>query len=760
MKKKIVICLSSLCFMLMISMFFCLQQVNAANGKTYALLISGAGSITDPDVPNMIDRINSNRLEQYPGKPVYTTLNFNKSEAGAGTSVKELENYIKTAYKNATENDLAIFFYSGHGTQKNGKGVGIAISEKYYYSYKGLAQLLSQSIKCKKIIVVMNACYSGGFYDSGISQLADRSRFIAFLSSQSWQASQVNTDVNMSRFSRAFVNGLGFSSKKVYADFNNDGKVTVQEMKTYLDIQLRAELIDDDWNDQNPICYTTDNNYVIYQYNNASSSKSLVINKTALELWKGQSITLNAAKKNISGTLKWTTSNSKVATVSSKGKITAKGVGKATIKVTAGGISKTCKVTVKKPVIKLNKSKLTIKLGSSGRTQLKASVKGASKTVKWKSSNTKIATVSKKGVIKPKINGKVTISATANGVTAKCLVTIKPSIKLNKTTVTLRPKQTYQLKATVKGKKGRLKWASSNQKVVSVNSKGKITAKKTGTANITVTVNGVKSVCKVTVANSSASLVNLKSLRGKNYSYKNSKFSFGIGFAKSSDYVYIGVWNVSGTSSSYEDFLFKLKEGTYRYRPKGMRSHYIYDITIKPYKDYIKISLKCQNSSYSYFNISGQKFKKTTQSTCSHYAELFSIVEIKNYLHGAGGPNTVYYTQQLVNAIGGMKTGRNAKYPDLYFTGNNMVIGVNNNPAFNTSKDEYVRIENNGNTAVLFYGAKIGDTRSEMESKFAKYNIKTWDNGKTYSNANGWELKVTFQSGKLKKYIYLCKPTS
>lgn len=610
MKKKIVICLSSLCFMLMISMVFCLQQVNAANGKTYALLVSGAGSITDPDVPNMIDRINSNRLEQYPGKPVYTTLNFN-SEAGAGTSVKELENYIKTAYKNATENDLAIFFYSGHGTQKNGKGVGIAISEKYYYSYKGLAQLLSKSIKCKKIIVVMNACYSGGFYDSGISQLADRSRFIAFLSSQSWQASQVNTDVNISRFSRAFVNGLGFSSKKVYADFNNDGKVTVQEMKTYLDIQLRAELIDDDWNDQNPICYTTDNNYVIYQYrdNKPSAKPSILLSDTSMTLWKGQSNTLYARTNNFVGAikLKWTTSNSKVATVSSKGKITAKGVGKATIKVTAGGISKTCKVTVKKPVIKLNKSKLTIKLGSSVRTQLKASVKGASKTVKWKSSNTKIATVSKKGVIKPKINGKVTISATANGVTAKCLVTIKPSIKLNKTSATIYTSgnKTVQLKASVYGKNKMVTWKSSNKKVAIVDKKGKVMAKGVGRAIITATANGIKATCKVSVKTKktgNAGVVTYQSLRGKRFAFCNDDGWYYLNFYENENraslYIYGGAVNLY---RGYWDI--DLEENKYQYTVRELKSGYEYNISLVPHKEYVIVNVSCENGSFNSYDL-------------------------------------------------------------------------------------------------------------------------------------------------------------
>ena len=133
----------------------------------------------------------------------------------------------------------------------------------------------------------------------------------------------------------------------------------------------------------------------------------------------------NGKKNNITGALKWTTSNSKVAAVNSKGKVTAKGTGKAIIKAAAGGISKTCRVTVKKPAIKLNKSKLTITLGSSVATQLKAAINGASKAIKWKSDNTGIATVSRKGVINPKTTGKVTISATANNVTAKCVVTIK-----------------------------------------------------------------------------------------------------------------------------------------------------------------------------------------------------------------------------------------------------------------------------------------------------------------------------------------------
>ena len=68
---------------------------------------------------------------------------------------------------------------------------------------------------------------------------------------------------------------------------------------------------------------------------------------------------------------------------------------------------------------------------------------------------------------------------------------------LNKTKLTINVKKSYQLK--VKGTSKKAKWTTSNKKVVAVNSKGKITAKKRGTAKITAKVSGKRYTCKVTV---------------------------------------------------------------------------------------------------------------------------------------------------------------------------------------------------------------------------------------------------------------------
>jgi len=81
------------------------------------------------------------------------------------------------------------------------------------------------------------------------------------------------------------------------------------------------------------------------------------------------------------------------------------------------------------------------------------------------------------------------------------------SIKLNKKKITLKRKQSIKLKATIKPKNAtnkKIKWTSSNKKVVKVNSKGKITALRKGRAKIYAKAkdgSGKKVVCIVTVKN-------------------------------------------------------------------------------------------------------------------------------------------------------------------------------------------------------------------------------------------------------------------
>ena len=76
---------------------------------------------------------------------------------------------------------------------------------------------------------------------------------------------------------------------------------------------------------------------------------------------------------------------------------------------------------------------------------------------------------------------------------------VKPSVKLDKTNLTLTKGKTYTLKTTVTGTNKAVSWSSSNSSVASVDKNGKVTAKTKGTATITAKVDGASASCKVTV---------------------------------------------------------------------------------------------------------------------------------------------------------------------------------------------------------------------------------------------------------------------
>ena len=233
----------------------------------------------------------------------------------------------------------------------------------------------------------------------------------------------------------------------------------------------------------------------------------------ALCIKKGSSKTLKASIFPADTTEKvtWSTSNKKVVTVTSKGKI--KGVKAGTATITAkmsNGKKAVCKVTVVKATkkatsIKLSKKNLTLKKGAY--TQLKATLsKNSTDKVTWSSSNKKVAKVDTNGVVTALKGGTVTITAkAASGKKATCKVTVKEAatkVKLNKTKATLKKGGTLTLKATVtpSSSTDKLTWSSSNKKVAAVDSKGKVTAKKKGTAVITVkTASGKKATCSITV---------------------------------------------------------------------------------------------------------------------------------------------------------------------------------------------------------------------------------------------------------------------
>lgn len=90
-------------------------------------------------------------------------------------------------------------------------------------------------------------------------------------------------------------------------------------------------------------------------------------------------------------------------------------------------------------------------------------------------------------------------------------------VKISKTKITLNKGQAVTLKIT--GTKEKVTWRSSDKKVAIVNSKGKVTAKATGTAAITATVSGKRYTCKITVKNTNVPVGKVPSCAAKQTVY-------------------------------------------------------------------------------------------------------------------------------------------------------------------------------------------------------------------------------------------------
>lgn len=198
--------------------------------------------------------------------------------------------------------------------------------------------------------------------------------------------------------------------------------------------------------------------------------------------------------------VKWTSSDSSIATVSSNGTVTGVAPGEVTITAEASidGVAKTdsssAQITVKaKPIqtsVKLDKSTLNLKVGASEK--LKATV-NPSAAVTWASSNNNVAVVDENGEVTAVNAGEATITASAGGASDACEVTVKQAVEgitLNASSLTVSTGSKTTLTATISPSNAtdkRVKWSTSSSSIVSVDSNGKVTAIKAGTATVTAT---------------------------------------------------------------------------------------------------------------------------------------------------------------------------------------------------------------------------------------------------------------------------------
>ena len=164
-------------------------------------------------------------------------------------------------------------------------------------------------------------------------------------------------------------------------------------------------------------------------------ASTVTLNVSSLVLQKGKSTTaVKAILGNGDSIEKWESSDTKVATVTKKGKIKAKKVGTAVITVTTKrGASASVEVKVQKKKVKtqkltvtnVKKRKLTLKKGKTFKIKTELTPLTSQEKITFKSSDKKVAKVSKNGKIKALKAGKTVITVKSGTEAVKIKVTVK-----------------------------------------------------------------------------------------------------------------------------------------------------------------------------------------------------------------------------------------------------------------------------------------------------------------------------------------------
>ncbi len=192
----------------------------------------------------------------------------------------------------------------------------------------------------------------------------------------------------------------------------------------------------------------------------------------------------------------WKSSSSRIASVNTYGKVTAKKAGSCNITGKVSGGEASCRITVQKTSVTLSATSITLENGASA--VLKGSTSNGS-SITWKSQKSSVATIDGQGRITARKPGETTVTASADGTKKTCRITVrKPTVTLNRTSATLYRGQAIALVAKVSSGK-KVTWKSRKTSVATVDSSGNVMAKKHGTACIQAKVDGVIKECEIIV---------------------------------------------------------------------------------------------------------------------------------------------------------------------------------------------------------------------------------------------------------------------
>ena len=245
---------------------------------------------------------------------------------------------------------------------------------------------------------------------------------------------------------------------------------------------------------------------------------SISLNYDSIEINRGDSAPLTASvygqnETIIDTKLSWTSDDSSIVSVDKDGLLSANSAGTTTVYASVGELSASCDITVVIPLIGITfeDTTLTLKKGESQQLSVLLNPSDAAEydTIVWESTDTDVATVDQDGYITAVDAGTASITATCGSYVATCTIyVIIPieSISITDTIRELKINQEFTLHTTIlpanNASDSTLNWSSSNDNILSVDSNGKIIARKPGTATITVkTYNNLQDNITITVLN-------------------------------------------------------------------------------------------------------------------------------------------------------------------------------------------------------------------------------------------------------------------
>lgn len=340
---------------------------------------------------------------------------------------------------------------------------------------------------------------------------------------------------------------LSNEKQKEY-DFNDDGILTIADT-TYLQ-KLLADLTTQETTQtatvgttEQPITEsattepTTEPTTIVYP-------SRLELNKSSLTLGIGEKYTLVKNTDVADYPFNFNLSNNAIATVDSKGTITAVSCGTTTVTCsTENGLTASCKVTVGNMAqsVTLNKTNLTLGVGEEFDLDSYIPDNTVAYFRWYNSNNSTVASVEKSGgLVTAKKQGTATITCKLyNGATATCSITVKAAptnVTLSVSSKTLKVGENYIIsESTNSGSYSyNFTWSSSNTNVATVKktsgNKAQISPKMQGTTTITIkTYNGKTATCKITVSGSSVKCIDISTWQGRNVDFNKVK-SDGIDY--------------------------------------------------------------------------------------------------------------------------------------------------------------------------------------------------------------------------------------